>query len=362
MESNIGPGRNMTVYIHVGIAKTGTTSIQHAFKQNARRLRSEYSINFPGKAVNHWAILLPFVDHGTYDPLQNHILMGMGSKATFLARGDKLVRGLKRDARRYRTHVISSEQLLTDDHAAVARLRAFFDGLGLESKIVAYVRHPADRISSLVSQQIRGGETNLGRFKDIDTLTPAFRTYIDVFGKENMIVRRFDRRDFVNGDLIDDFTPIVNGTPIPRLNAEWLNESLSVPAVMLAEKLTETYPRNSGSRAPTQYLLRIPGPKFVAPRALVENTMRVHREYMEFLETEFGIRFDDVDLSRFPESLRWEFTEEALAAVAGIVNEQALTIRQLNAKLRRRRLDQRVRSALRLLLDFVRPERESRAS
>jgi hypothetical protein len=352
----------MTVYIHIGTSKTGTTSIQHAMKQNARRLRSEFSINYPAGMVNHWPIFLPFVDHNTYIPLRNHILMGLGTKETFIAKAERLHRHLKRDARRYKTHVVSSEQALIKDRVGIAKLKQFFDDLGLDSKIIVYVRHPAERITSHLSQQIRGGSTNIASFKNVDVLTPAIRAYAEIFGKDNMIVRRFDRRDFVNGDLIDDFTSIINGTPIAGLNAERLNESLSVPAIMLAEKLFETYSQETGARAPTGYLNRLPGPKFIAPRARVEETLKVYRDYTHYLENEFGIFFDDVDLSRFPETLHWEFTEEALAAVADIINEQGLTIRQLNEELLGRRMDKRFRSGIAVLAEFLRPERYSRAS
>jgi hypothetical protein len=45
----------MSVFIHIGTDKTGTTSIQHAM--NADRLRQEYSINYPSIALSHWAII-----------------------------------------------------------------------------------------------------------------------------------------------------------------------------------------------------------------------------------------------------------------------------------------------------------------
>ena len=57
------------------------------------------------------------------------------------------------------------------------------------------------------------------------------------------------------------------------------------------------------------------------------------------LESEFGIRFDDVDLSAFPETITWEFPTEAIASVAAILNEQSLTIDEMRVQLKNLRRD-----------------------
>ena len=72
---------------------------------------------------------------------------------------------------------------------------------------------------------------------------------------------------------------------------------------------------------------------------------------MAYLDKEFGIRFDDVDLSAFPEEICREFAPEVIASIASILNEQSLTIVRLTAAARRRRersLRYRVKKLLRL--------------
>jgi hypothetical protein len=344
----------MTVFIHIGAPKTGTTSIQHAMFRNADRLRREYSINYPSVALNHWAIIIPYIAEENYRPIRNHLLRGIGTRARFAAMAKAYATGFKRDGTRYRTHVLSSEQLLIADRDAIAGLRGFFAGLGLDVKIVVYIRHPGERLSSLVSQQLRGGETDLKSFVFRDMTAPAVRAYADVFGKENIIIRRFGERYFLNGDLIDDFTAVINQVPIKGLNPERLNDSLSLPAVMLAERLFKIAPLASGERGREEYLLRVAGPKFRAPRWMVEKAIEAHREGMVYLEAEFGIRFHDIDLSAFPEEITWEFSEEAIASVAAILHEQSTKIHELNAKLKGCRWHRRIRENLRGLIGTTR--------
>jgi hypothetical protein len=340
----------MTVFIHIGTPKTGTTSIQHAMFRNAEVLRREYSINYPTVELNHWAIMVPYTTKKQYKPLRNRSLRRLGSDKRFMQRGKVYASDLTRDATLFRTHVISSEQLLSVNPEALAALRGFFAGLGLETKIVVYVRHPAEWISSMISTELRGGATDLKSLPIVDDTTPALRNYSEVFGKENITIRRFGERYFLNGDLIDDFTAVINGVPIKGLNAERLNESLSVPAIMLAEHLYAVAPLSSGRRANENYLTQIAGPKFRAPRWMVEKAIEAHREGMNYLDSEFGIRFHDVDLSAFPETLSWDFPPEALASVARILNEQSLRIEALSRGPKRLRWHRRARSKIRELL------------
>jgi hypothetical protein len=327
----------VTVFLHVGCSKTGTTSIQHAMADNAGRLRDEYAINYPGNVRNHWSIALPFLDGERYIPMENHALRENLTNERALQRARNILADVGGNAARYRTQVLSAEQLAHLGAETLRGMKSFFDRLGLPVKIIVYVRHPAERISSLISQKIRAGRWNLATFAIVDGVTSTLRTYADVFGRENMIVRRFGSQYFTNGDLLDDFTSNFNGTPIPGMGGARLRESLSLPALLIADRLFEIAPLTSRARGKEKYLDVIAGPKFLAPRALVEKAIEVHRPCLEFLEAEYGITFDDVDLSRFPETISHEFSGETLASLAAILNDQAVTIEKLTVEVERMR-------------------------
>ena len=310
-------------YIHIGTSKTGTTSIQRSMAQHAERLREEYSVNYPATATNHMVLGLPFLDGQKYLPIENHVLRRQATADQLTAAADRLLSGLARDASRYRTHVLSSEQLEFLNHDSVSRLKGFFDSIGLPVQIIVYVRHPAERLSPLMSQRVRSGRFSLRTFSVEDEVLPVLKTYVSVFGKDDVIIRRFGQRYWTNGRLIDDFTAAFHGTPIEGMTELRANESLSTPAVLIADRLFDIAPLTSGRRGDESWLYRIAGPKFLAPRALVEQAVAASCDCLDYLDTEFGIRFDDVDLSHFPESISTEFPPETLAALADLLNEQA---------------------------------------
>ena len=327
----------MTVYLHVGCSKTGTTSIQHAMFDNAQRLRADYSIDYVADIRNHWSIVLPFLNGERYLPMENHTLRQRMSpeRATQMAR--KILGDVSDNAARYKTQVMSAEQLAHVSAETLQRLKAFFDRAGLTVKIIVYVRHPAERISSLISQKIRAGRWSLATFVNVDGVTPTLQTYGSVFGRENMIVRRFGQQYFTNGDLIDDFIANFHEGPITGLVKKRMRESLSLPALLIADQLFAIAPLVSGRRASEHYLDAIVGPKFLAPRAWVEEAIKVHRPCLAYLEAEYGITFDDVDLSMFPEGISREFSNETLASLASLLNDQAATIARLTWEVERMR-------------------------
>jgi len=317
--------------------KTGTTAIQSTLSQNAGRLREERSLNYPGFAVKQWAAALPFVGDDEFRTLANYILRGRGTREDAYRLAMTFQHEFQRDALRYENHVISAEQLPLLSPKAVEDFRAYFVRLGLATKIVVYVRHPVERLSSLISMQSLSGRANLASFKYEDDLMPPLRTYAGVFGKENIIIRRFGPAYFTGGDLVTDFMAAIGQAPISDQPSEKINLSLSLPAVLIADKLYEIAPLTSGRRGLDRYLRNIEGPKFLASQAMVRRTLEVYREALEYLDSEFGVRFNPVDLSIFPEEIPRSVPPEALASIASLLNEQSLTIGELRSEVDRLR-------------------------
>lgn len=325
------------VYIHIGTSKTGTTSIQRSMAKHAARLRERHSVNYPSVHGNHMLLGLPFLDGHHYLPVENHRLRHRATIEELMARAASLLADLTRDAERYQTHVLSAEQLEFLHSEPVGKIKAFFDGLGMPVRIIIYVRHPAERLSSLMAQRIRSGRVSLRTFSTHDEVLPVLKTYAGVFGKENLIVRKFAPQDFVNGRLIDDFTATFHGAPIEGMTELHENESLSTPAVLIADRLFDIAPLTSGKRASEKWMHRIAGPKFVASRALVEQALDASRGLLEYLDAEFGIQFERLDLSRFPEEIPTEFPPETLASLAELLNDQANALRPTDNPLSQQR-------------------------
>ena len=80
---------------------------------------------------------------------------------------------------------------------------------------------------------------------------------------------------------------------------------------------------------------------------MVEQAMAANRDGLDYLDREFGIRFDDVDLSQFPETISTEFPPEAIASLAEVLNEQSHALERAKW---RRRWRRKVRRVVRRLL------------
>lgn len=81
-------------------------------------------------------------------------------------------------------------------------------------KIVLYIRRQDRAAFSLYSTALKAGSEQKGfNFPSVENKTvryrfdylQAYQLWSSVFGPESMVVRIFDRKEFVNGDLLQDF-------------------------------------------------------------------------------------------------------------------------------------------------------------
>jgi hypothetical protein len=344
----------MTVFLHVGFPKTGTTSIQRTMRGNADSLRDTHSINYPeinhpGIKSNHWPFALPFLEEQKKYPLYDHALkMKKGGHKDFIRAADNALRSLQQNYSKYKYHVLSSEGFCALNEQTSRNFLDYFKQNGMELRIILYVRHPALQISSRFSRNVKSGAKGL---KDIDNLSnfvePQLKRLVAVYGKDNIIVRRFGNQYFINDDLIDDFTYTVCGEKITNIKKISHNESLSTPALLILDQLNEIAPRFDRSRGSYKYITKIKGPKFLAPRDIVRRYVEKHQTFLEYLNSDFNIDFDDVDYDQFPTAIDRELSEETIRSIAEILNKQSRKIDGLSHLIERA-------FPLQRFIDFVR--------
>jgi hypothetical protein len=327
----------MTIFLHIGVSKTGTTTIQKVLHGMSDRLRRERSIHYPGPVPNHRVVALPFLGARFFRPIDVYVAAGRGDRSALERAGAILLDDIARAAARYHVLILSSEQIRLLDLETVRGLASFLLGLGHEVKIVVYVRHPAERVSSLVSQAVRAGASHLADFRSVDDTASAIRTYSEVFGEPNMIVRRFGAQYFLGGDLLSDFMAAIGQEPLAGFVSPKLNPSLSLPAVLIADQFPagDAAIRDRGLRE--RFLGRIAGPPFLVTRAMAERAIEAHAEGLVYLEREFAVRFDAVDLSIFPETFPSEFSIATVASIAELLDAQSRQIEELESEIERLR-------------------------
>ncbi len=213
------------LFLHIGSHKTGSTAIQQAFKEGAQGPLGEGLVRLTECEL---------VARATWDPTE----------------GDKIIAALRAKISKYpgKRFVMSSEEFsgnpltgYADASVMASRLRGVTRDFDVT--VIVFVRRQDDFIESLYTQMIHQGS-----FESFDEFMQKMRpgcmdwqalleSYAQVFGRENMVVRRY-HPDFYPGPdcLLKDFCDIVGVNPEvlkQKLNAV-RNQGYSTEAVELA--------------------------------------------------------------------------------------------------------------------------------
>ncbi|HEB9286105.1 TPA: hypothetical protein RZK15_001539, partial [Campylobacter coli] len=217
----------MTAYVHIGIAKTGTTSIQDFLTQNYDLLINQ-------------GFLYPKSLHGMEEQYSRewsqHRELAFIIKATkargFLEKESKKLNLFRKEICGFEKVIISSEMLHDSliDKEHILHCKNILQDLGFKKiKIIIYLREPAELFQSVCSQSIKNCYNQDVCFKlpeqsnILNHRCSHSKTLINwgqVFGKENLIIRLFDKSEFVDQNLLKDF--------VSCLNINW-NEQFIIP-------------------------------------------------------------------------------------------------------------------------------------
>ncbi|MBO4338275.1 MAG: hypothetical protein J5842_09415 [Lachnospiraceae bacterium] len=205
-----------TIYLHIGQPKTGTSSIQKYCEKNAKVLASQgliYEIlpfRYPRTGKRRNAHFLCFAPENTNDRSER-IQAGLDIVKEELSRGTSV---LLTDERLW-------NYLAPHDYDTLHTMMDFAAKNGAVLKVVVYLRPQDNWIVSLYHQHIRAGRevpswdeyvenipdtTQLDYKKALDDIT-------SIVGRENLIVRVYDRSLFPGGRIENDFLDAVGIKP-----------------------------------------------------------------------------------------------------------------------------------------------------
>jgi hypothetical protein len=222
------------LFIHIGPMKTGTSTIQRFLLDNARALEARGIIYTSiGRAARspHHNVAHELLGNGYF----NVKLGDIGALVTMAKAADESM-------------IVSSEMLasLTVDH-----VRAFKERLlGVDVRIISYVRYPTSFMRSLYAQSTKTGRRIFDFDGFFDHLTGkgkcTIRRWVDawgeVFGWESLRVRSLDQLRTDGAGLLQDFAAAIGvdlvGLTIPQ------NENVS-PDWRSVELLRALYTRSS---------------------------------------------------------------------------------------------------------------------
>ena len=287
-------------WLHIGTEKTGSTSIQNFLAQNRTALlaRAWLYPETAGIRAHHSLVAYGLDDERLDDTRRT---AGVGDGFSLDAFRRQLIDSLNDEiaASAAATLVLSNERLATrlSRPTEIARLQALCGQLAQNTKIVVYIRNQADFLVSRYTNVIWEGGAGEFAFP-ARTALADYKLLLDrwtgAFGKENVVVRRFEPQDFRDGDLVDDFAGAIG------LDAKGLhrfppaNPSLDAESLAFLRSFNRRLPRALSARIrPLRGAIvrvlqrRRGGTKFVIPRAQAERIEAAYRDSNEQVSADY---------------------------------------------------------------------------
>ena len=214
-----------TVLLHIGMPKTGTSSIQRFLYENRVALEKKGAYYPPVLCKGEGIVVTP------PEEIANLKLLFWKGLFLYGDKGNKAKRILRDfwnntylpliNASSAGTVILSAEELLAWDD--VSYVLPLFEILkeNFDVKVIAYLRKPAEYIASLWGELVKTHRLVSPVDFQLDPMIAnpipsqtipygKLHYLINLLGAENVIIRPFEKCQFKNGDLIDDFLDIIN--------------------------------------------------------------------------------------------------------------------------------------------------------
>lgn len=203
--------------IHIGMHKTGSTSIQHSLDgyEDAR-----FSYARLGDSPNHsLSIYDLFTQEG-----EGGFFDAPPQAQTVDSYKRQLLQAIAHNEQR--NLIISGEQISSMHPAALVRLRDCLKPRFETIRIVGYVRPPASYLASAFQQRLKKRNPKFEPLRLYRSYRDTFHKFDEIFGAENVELWKFDPSTLYNRCAVSDFCRRL-GIAIPPERVRTENESLS---------------------------------------------------------------------------------------------------------------------------------------
>ena len=244
--------------LHVGMGKTGTSSIQAWFHRNRRRL-IRHGVLFPESPGKRRHARLSSAIRSDDAP-RPHDRRGIEEPPASQLRPvvlEELVDEI-RSARPSRL-LLSDEGLCGAPDEALANLRQLLDGVAESVRVVYYLRRQDEHLCSRYQQAVKWNGLTARLAERADRMEHGalydYRARLDawqrVFRPDELVVRRFERADFVGGTLLQDFLDAagLGLQPADFVEGPTRNTSLDAESVELL-RLLNLFEQEEGGAVP----------------------------------------------------------------------------------------------------------------
>lgn len=232
----------MDIILHIGIEKTGTSTIQSILKLNqewlaANKVLVPKSLRPHGRGDSH--AILPALFCRDHHAVQLRKYAGQPDDITFENFFQKVSTEFENEiiqAKKcgFNCMLISSEHLSSRLHTIeeITLLANWLKQYGLVKKIIVYLRRQDNFVMSTYSTELKSGSVRTFSLpgpnwaKERYDYQYILMLWSTVFGKECLIVRPFEAKQWIKQNLIEDFIYFVGLTHGVPMFSEDKNKSL----------------------------------------------------------------------------------------------------------------------------------------
>jgi hypothetical protein len=287
-------------WIHVGMHKTGTTSVQGTLM--ARKPTEEWHFLTLRGGANLGARMFAMF---STRPKRSILFKKAGLSAEEVTERGRVFRQeleeaiLKTTARNV---VISGESISNIDREGCRAMKEFLSRFFDEIRIVGYVRPPRGFKVSLFQELIKHG--NGKKWLYPVGYRKRFRKFDTIFGRENVMLRKYDPAKLRDKCAVSDFCEFV-GMPLPEPGeVKMLNERLCREACGLLYTYRQFGPqpeRGVGSGAGGMKankmlitaLIAMKGTPFVVADSVLTDSLKEERKDIKWMEQRLGESLED---------------------------------------------------------------------
>ena len=218
----------MKAILHIGTEKTGTTTLQSFLYLNRERLlKNGYLYTLSAGKQNNRRLCVCAYDQERRD--EETARLSLNNPTALSDFRDSLVERLKDEIHAYSANVVifSSEHFHSRlvKESEIRRLKSILSSLGLgEIQVVVYLRNPVELATSCYSSYVRNGGTRASPpspdnpyFRNICDHQATLEKWSNIFGKESISPRVFEKRELIDGSIVADF---IHHIHLPPLNYE----------------------------------------------------------------------------------------------------------------------------------------------
>jgi len=236
--------------LHIGMHKTGTTSLQKIFSSSQHVLNKSNifyaDLNKFNTANSFYVMFLDNpTEHISFKNREIHDLHKAKDEQ------EKLMQLWRKEFENFSNgyYIISDEELSYLPLNGVIKMRNFLVEYFNDITVIMYAREPISFIPSIINEHIKYGATKIRNrtFSSITYYINRIAKYVKAFGRGNIIIRSFDKKHMKNNDLFEDFFYSLNiKFDASKLNTIVENQSLGHNALTFLLEYNKKFPRFIG--------------------------------------------------------------------------------------------------------------------